>query len=540
MASVYKRSYTAALPSGAEIVQRKGERLAVWTADGRRHRAPLTPDGTRIVLQRQGYTIQYFDHEGKRRKESVRCGDLDTAKQIAAEREKAAMLRRKGYVDPSQERLAKEARRPLAEHLADFERFLTDKGNTPKHVSETLRNLRRVIDLTGAKAAADLTGPAVMKAVGLLREGGASPRTCNSYLTSTKALTRWLWRYKRAADDPLCSLTRFNEETDRRHVRRELTPEEIGRLLATAEKRTEASHSLPGPDRAMCYRLALSTGFRAKELRSLTPESFDLSGNMPVVIVAAAYSKHRREDRQPIRADVADVLRTWLTGKPAGVRLFGRLPGGTARMLRADLAAARRAWLKEAPSDEARAVRTKMDFLCYENAAGEVVDFHSTRHTYISGIVAGGASVKTAQELARHSDPALTIGRYAHARRHDLQDALDGLPALGPVNPQVKAERGTVKATGTDGAAESVGAELVAVERRNVRNLGENWRKVGVALPGDGGTVTTDNGGAQVLTLARNRTRQQPLAVAGERAEGMGFEPTTPCGASDFESAGIA
>jgi integrase len=186
----------------------------------------------------------------------------------------------------------------------------------------------------------------------------------------------------------------------------------------------------------MCYRLALSTGFRAKELRSLTPESFDLGGALPVVIVAAAYSKRRRVDRQPIRQDLADVLRPWLAGKPAGERLFGRLPGGTARMLRADLDAARRAWLKEAPSDEARAARAKCDFLLYRNAAGKVVDFHATRHTYISGIVAGGASVKTAQEFARHSDPALTIGRYAHARRHDLQDALDGLPALGAVDPQ--------------------------------------------------------------------------------------------------------
>ena len=460
---------------------RKGKRLAVWTVDGRRQRAPLTADGARIVLQRAGYTIQYFDHEGKRRKESVRCGDLDTAKQLAAEREKAAMLRRKGYVDASQERLAKEARRTLAEHLADFQQFLTDKGNTPKHVSETMRNLRRVIDLTGAKLAADLTGPAVMKAVGQLRDEGASPRTCNAYMVSAKALTRWLWRHKRAADDALCSLTRYNEETDRRHVRRELTPEEIGRLLTTVQKRTEGSHSLPGPDRAMCYRLARSTGFRAKELRSLTPESFDLDGAMPVVIVAAAYSKHRREDRQPIRQDVADVLRPWLADKPAGVRLFGRLPGGTARMLRADLDAARRAWLEEAPSEEAKAARAKCDFLLYRNAVGEVVDFHSTRHTYISGIVAGGASVKTAQELARHSDPALTIGRYSHARRHDLQDALDGLPALGAVDAEVKAERATMKATAGDGA-DSVGAELGAVARRNVKSGGENWRTAGLAF----------------------------------------------------------
>ena len=71
-----------------------------------------------------------------------------------------------------------------------------------------------------------------MEAIGLLREGGASLRTCNSYSDFGQGLYRWLWRHKRAGDDPLCGLNRFNEETDRRHVRRELTPEEIGRLLA--------------------------------------------------------------------------------------------------------------------------------------------------------------------------------------------------------------------------------------------------------------------------------------------------------------------
>lgn len=30
----------------------------------------------------------------------------------------------------------------------------------------------------------------------------------------------------------------------------------------------------------------------------------------------------------------------------------------------------------------------------HENAAGEAVDFHATRHTYISGIVAGGNEIR--------------------------------------------------------------------------------------------------------------------------------------------------
>jgi hypothetical protein len=128
-----------------------------------------------------------------------------------------------------------------------------------------------------------------------------------------------------------------------------------------------------------------------------------------------------------------------------------RMPNNTARMLRKDLAAARKAWLKAAGSDDAeRQRRQQSDFLRYRNAAGEVAEFHATRHTYISGIVAGGkASVKTWQELARHSTPVLTIGRYAHARLHDLTGALESLPDLTTTG--VDLQPVAMAATGTDG-----------------------------------------------------------------------------------------
>ena len=56
--------------------------------------------------------------------------------------------------------------------------------------------------------------------------------------------------------------------------------------------------------------------------------------------------------------------------------------------------AARAEWIDDARNDEEKAEREKSDFLAYENEAGELFDFHATRHTYISGIVNGGASVK--------------------------------------------------------------------------------------------------------------------------------------------------
>jgi hypothetical protein len=38
--------------------------------------------------------------------------------------------------------------------------------------------------------------------------------------------------------------------------------------------------------------------------------------------LSAQASKHRKEDRQPIRPELADVLRTWLAARPAGGPAF--------------------------------------------------------------------------------------------------------------------------------------------------------------------------------------------------------------------------
>lgn len=194
---------------------------------------------------------------------------------------------------------------------------------------------------------------------------------------------------------PWRPLSKYNAETDRRHVRRELTPGTSAFLLPFVETHTTAAHNMPGTDRAMLYRLALGTGLRAGGLRSLTPASFDLDSDPPTVTVAAAYSKRRRTDVQPMRRDMAERLRPWLASRPADARLFGRLPGqhGPDAPQGPWRRPGKRGW----PMKRCRlrnATRGRSDFLLYKNAAGEVADFHATRHTFISGIVASGASIK--------------------------------------------------------------------------------------------------------------------------------------------------
>ncbi len=127
--------------------------------------------------------------------------------------------------------------------------------------------------------------------------------------------------------------------------------------------------------------MAAKTGLRASELASLTPASFNLAADPPTVALAAAYSKHRREDVLPLQSDLAARLRQRLTerdrpqddqqvilpsDRAADAKcepLFpGTWPEKAAKMLRIDLTAAA---------------------IPYVTDAG-IADFHSLRLTFIS------------------------------------------------------------------------------------------------------------------------------------------------------------
>ena len=128
------------------------------------------------------------------------------------------------------------------------------------------------------------------------------------------------------------------------------------------------------------------TGYRANEIRSLTPESFSLDDEYPCITIRPSISKRRKRDMQPIPQPFVAGIRAWLSGKPRGHRVFETMPGDTARMLRADLDLACQAWIAEGETEAERERREQTDFLVYENGVGEFFDFHACRHSSITFI----------------------------------------------------------------------------------------------------------------------------------------------------------
>lgn len=86
-----------------------------------------------------------------------------------------------------------------------------------------------------------------------------------------------------------------------------------------------------------------------------------------------------------------------------------------AGMLRADLAEARDQWLKAAKRDpQLAAQREQDDFLLSVNHEGELLDFHSLRHTCGAWLATTGVHPKVVQTVMRHQSITLTMDTYGH------------------------------------------------------------------------------------------------------------------------------
>ncbi len=444
--------------------------------------------------QRKGasWYIAYTD-ENRKRHTVQGCPDKAMTQQLAAKLQGDVELRRRGILDPKAAGYVTHANRPIEEHIHDFGSMLDAKESTAKHVRMTTRFIRELARLVGAETIRGLNAEAVQQALATLRREGLSARTVNSYLRGVKSFSRWLVKAGRAREDSLAHLSMLNEKTDRRRVRRALSPDEAVRLIQAAEA-SEPVMGMDGESRAVMYALMLAAGVRRSEAGSLTPESFRLEGDPATVTILASYSKRRRDDLLPLPSTLAERLGRWLAGRDPDRPVF-QMPDKPHKMFYRDLAAA---GIKQ------------------ETATG-VIDLHSLRHTFVTNVVGTGATVKTAQELARHSTPTLTFGVYAHARLHDVASTVERLP-----DPFASNQPNILAATGT---------APVPPDRHDLTALCQRAGAVSGREQSQPDATTSSNAPALAMGCApekQDSSRIVPPADGGcQEARPVGFEPTT-------------
>ncbi len=366
--------------------------------------------GRKIVRQTRNFYVEYRDADGILRRVPGYT-DRKATEQLAAELERKAARVKSGLLDRCDEQI----RRPLSEHLDEWRTALLAKGNTEKHADLMKQRVKRVLEGTHARFWPDLSASRVQEFLADLRadteeKRGLSIQSTNYHLQAVKQFCKWMVRDGRAPVSPMEHLQALNPRTDRRHDRRALPRDELIRLLSAAQN-GPARYGMQGPERALLYRLAVETGLRASELRSLNWSSFDLDSNLPTVTVKACYSKHRREDTLPLRPSTACKLKAMRDAVPQPQnRAVFTMPAASkiSEMLREDL-------------DQAK-IPYELD--------GKFVDFHALRHTFITNLARGGVYPKVAQALARHSTITLTMDRYSHTVVGEQALALEALPDL--------------------------------------------------------------------------------------------------------------
>jgi len=394
-------------------------------------------DGKRIKKKSAYWYIDY-KAAGGMRKRLKGFKDKTATVQLAAKLEKEAELAQAGVID----RFKEHRKRPLKEHLEDFKASLVAKSNTEKHAEQQTRRIKAVFDTCGFNTWQDISASKVQKAISTLHKtakiiereklngklirkrkekdlGLISLKTQGYYLKAVKQFCRWMVQDSRATESPVEHLQPKRATSAKR---RALEPDEV-RILLENTQNAETMLGMTGYERALLYRLAIETGLRVSELKSLRAENFDFENN--TVIVAAAYTKNRTEAILPLKQDTAGLLKDFLKLKLPSEQAFN-VPHNSnfAKMLRKDLAAAK-----------------------VENTGMDKLDFHSLRHTFGTMLAASGVHPKTAQDLMRHSDINLTMSRYTHTLRGQTQKAIESLPDLTLPSSQSQ----TQKATGTDG-----------------------------------------------------------------------------------------
>jgi integrase len=510
MVKPFKPTRPTKLPENAQIVLRDGRRHVKFVERGKVVYYRLTKDGTRYLRPTKVWYFDIRDENGVVRR--IRgSADRAVTERMIVDWHRRIERKRLGYYDPAEEHL----RRPLDEHLNDYATFLQAKGDSEKHVFETVSRVRAALRGCGFATLADVNTTsitawllerrrdrkpvelppgietfrpdqaarvlgitksalhAVVTRLGLPASGrgrarrlprstveavaenqakGVSPATINHYVRALRGFFRWLVRSKRIGSNPVETLTLVPTTTDVRRRRRELSEDELRRLLAATRRSTTTFRGLTGEDRYFLYLIAVSTGLRARALANLRPEDFDLDSPSPVVTVPAKFQKNRRTHTVPLAADVAAALRPYIALKRIGSPLW---PGTWATSNKA--ASMLRADLRAAG----------VPYAVEALEGPEYADFHSLRHTFLTTLGRCGVDLRIAQELAGHSTPLLTA-RYTHVRLHDLAGAVAKLPSLTTEGEVSQIAQIALRPTGTAGSddASKAGTESAQVRFR--------------------------------------------------------------------------
>ncbi|HVC93455.1 MAG TPA: hypothetical protein VND64_07175 [Pirellulales bacterium] len=237
MGSLFRKTATKALPAGAEIFTRKGERFARWLdAKGKARTAPLTKAGNRIVVTAATFTAKYRDGERHVIEVATGCRDETAARSVLTTLERRAELVKSGVMTSGEGAVSDHQATPLADHIKEYLDHQKAKGAS-RRVDDVRRQLQRVADDCGFVRLTDLTASKLERWLIDRAAADMGAATRNDYRIAWVSFANWCIRTRRLVTNPFALVARADAKADCRRKRRSLTEAELVKLLDVARRR---------------------------------------------------------------------------------------------------------------------------------------------------------------------------------------------------------------------------------------------------------------------------------------------------------------
>jgi len=346
------------------------------------------------VLKRGKRWYAIYQGDDGRQRWKAGYHDKNETLKLARRLEDDAGKIRNGDIDPATEIKRAERAKAIDQHISGYESRLKAAGRSANHVDYTIQDIREIAEASGATNARHITvetvdrwklGQMEAQAQGVK---GTSNKTINRKIGSVQQFLKHL-KSSGAIDEYV--LFKYPKlPTGGKHARRvsrDFTRDELGKLLADAEK----------PDRHALYNFAARTGLRMNECRQVTPAFFNFEHR--TIHVPKDVAKAKKDQVIPLHPELVELVKGLCKDKASDERIL-HVPDKKCvnRNLRADC---------------------KRLGISIKN-----VSFHSLRHTFCTLLARANVHPAILQKLARHSDLKTTLGYYVHLQRVDELDAI--------------------------------------------------------------------------------------------------------------------
>ena len=268
--------------------------------------------GAGSIYRRGGggnWHIAWTDESGRRTSISARTTDKAVAREVLQAKVDEVARVRAGLTDRAALEAQDLAKRSVHEHLEAYLSALRSRDLNRHHLVQKERHLLRFLEAAGVRSLGALTPDRLEGYLATFKERGRSARTQNFVRQTVLAFANWCVRTGRLSSHRLQAVPKREEGRDRRRVRRALTDEELGRLLAVARER----------GREAWYLAAVLAGLRKGDLKRLTWADVDFAqGRLRI-----RGGKSRPLEFVPMRPELAEALREHRRGQePGGDAVF--------------------------------------------------------------------------------------------------------------------------------------------------------------------------------------------------------------------------